>query len=150
MSALESSTSVCGVIVLRRDGAALLQHRDDIPTINDPGLWVIPGGHVEPGETPVEGAVREVEEETCYRSGNPRLLADFHGNELGYAGDFRMIFFWDEYDGRQQIECREGQAAAFVLRADAAQLPARDYLTRIWDLALAARETCQKPSRPLR
>jgi 8-oxo-dGTP pyrophosphatase MutT (NUDIX family) len=137
-------TTVCGIIVLRADGAALLQHRDDIPTINDPGLWVVPGGHLEPGEQPVDGAVREVEEETCYRSRRPRLLADFHASELGYAGDFRMIFFWDEYDGRQLIECREGQAVGFILRADASHLPARDYLTRIWDLALAAREACQR------
>lgn len=144
----EPSGTVCGVIVLRSDGAALLQHRDDIPTINDPGLWVIPGGHVEPGETVVEGAVREVEEETCYRSANPRLLADFHATELGYAGDFRMVFFWDEDDGRQRIECREGQAARFVSRAEADALPRRDYLTRIWDLALAAREACQRGHKP--
>lgn len=140
---LPPPSTVCGIIVLRADGAALLQHRDDIPTINDPGLWVIPGGHVEPGETVIQAAVREVEEETCYRSACPRLLADFHGHELGYPGDFRMVFFWDEYDGRQRIECREGQAAGFVLRADAPLLPAREYLTRIWDLAQAAREACQ-------
>lgn len=142
-TAAASKSTVCGVIVLRADGAALLQHRDDVPTINDPGLWVIPGGHVEPGETPLEGAVREVEEETCYRSTNPRLLVDFHGNELGYPGDFRMIFFWDEYDGIQHIKCREGQAASFVRREDAHRLPSRDYLVRVWDLALAARRTCQ-------
>lgn len=139
-----SKSTVGGVIVLRTDGAALLQHRDDIPTINDPGLWVIPGGHVEPGETPVQAAVREVEEETCYRSANPRPLAAFHGRELGYPGDFRLIFFWDEYDGVQRIECREGQAAAFVRREDAHLLPACSYLTRVWDLALAARDACQR------
>lgn len=86
-------TTVCGIIVLRVDGGALLQHRDNIPTISDPGLWVIPGGHLEPGEQPVDGAVREVEEETCYRCVHPRPLADLHASELGYAGDFRMIFF---------------------------------------------------------
>jgi len=138
----EPSTTVCGIVVLQADGAVLLQHRDDIPTINDPGLWVIPGGHVEPGENTVEAAVREVEEETCYHSNNPRPLAEFSGIELGYQGDFRMVFFWDEYDGRQAIKCREGQAARFVPRAEVSQLPARDYLTLIWDQALAAREAC--------
>lgn len=142
-------STVCGVIVLKPDGSALLQHRDDIPTINDPGLWVIPGGHVEPGESVVSAAVREVEEETCYRAETPRPLADLHANELGYPGDFRMVFFWDDYDGAQRIECREGQAARFVARAEAESLPRRDYLTRIWDLALAAREACQHPERPL-
>jgi 8-oxo-dGTP pyrophosphatase MutT (NUDIX family) len=134
--------AVCGIVVLRADGAALLQHRDDIPTINDPGLWVFPGGHVEPGETPVQGAVREVEEETCYRSAHPRPLAEFTARQLGYAGDHRMVFFWDEYDGRQRIECREGQGATFVRREDADTLPACSYLTQVWDLALAARDAC--------
>jgi 8-oxo-dGTP diphosphatase len=143
MTAPGTATDVCGIIVLRRDGAALLQHRDDIPTINDPGLWVVPGGHLESGETPVAGAVREVAEETCYHSAHPRALADFHATELGYTGDFRMFFFWDDYDGRQAIECREGQAVRFVARTEAASLPARDYLLRIWDLALAARQACQ-------
>lgn len=136
--------TVAGVIVLRADGSALLQHRDDIPTINDPGLWVIPGGHVEPGETPAEGAAREVEEETCYRCARARPLAHFTGVQLGYAGDFDMVFFWDTYDGVQKIECREGQAAAFVARAQAETLPRRDYLTRIWDLALAAQVAEQR------
>jgi 8-oxo-dGTP pyrophosphatase MutT (NUDIX family) len=137
------SSTVCGIIILRKDGAALLQHRDNIPTINDPGLWVIPGGHLEHDENPLEAAVREVEEETCYRSAHPRLLADFHSYQLGYAADFRLIIFWDDYDGVQRIECREGQAATFVRREDAGNLPRRDYLTHIWDLALAARHACQ-------
>lgn len=138
-TAPHSTNTVCGIVVLREDGAALLQHRDDIPTINDPGLWVVPGGHLEAGETPAEGARREVEEETCYRCAAVRPLAQFTGAELGYTGDFAMIFFWERYDGRQRIECREGQAAKFVLRPDAENLPRRDYLTRVWDLALAAR-----------
>ena len=37
---------------MRNDGAALLQHRDDISTISDPGPWVFPGGHLKWGETP--------------------------------------------------------------------------------------------------
>ena len=143
MSAPSAPNAVCGIVVLRSDGAALLQHRDDIPTIQDPGLWVIPGGHLEPGEMPLQGAAREVEEETCYRCAHPRPLADFHCTELGYQGDFRMIFFWDVYDGRQRIECREGQAAVFIRRDEVERLPRRDHLTRVWDLALAARHACQ-------
>lgn len=36
------------------------------------GLWVFPGGHVDPDEAPHECAVREVEEETGLR---PRLIS---------------------------------------------------------------------------
>ncbi len=37
--------------------------RDDIPTIPWPGYWDLPGGEREPGESPVECAIRETEEE---------------------------------------------------------------------------------------
>jgi 8-oxo-dGTP diphosphatase len=130
---------VCGVVLLRSDGAALLQLRDDKPGIQDPAIWVFPGGHLEPGETPIEGAVREFEEETCYRCAELVLVADLSARQLGYPGDFRMVFFRASFDGRQRIECREGQALRFVGRAEIEALPRRDYLTRIWDLALAAR-----------
>lgn len=136
---------MCGVVLLRSDGAALLQLRDEKPGIQDPGIWVVPGGHLEPGETPAAGATREFEEETCYRCTSLRPLADFHARDLGYDGEFRMLFFWDRYDGRQRIECREGQAVRFVRREEVGDLPRRDYLTRVWDLALSAGGGGKKP-----
>jgi ADP-ribose pyrophosphatase YjhB (NUDIX family) len=44
------------------------------------GLWLPPGGHVEPGELPDEAAVREVLEETGVRC---RLVGE-HGVEVEY------------------------------------------------------------------
>lgn len=42
----------------------------------DAGAWMIPKGMVEPGETPIEAALREFEEETGTRlSANPSPLA---------------------------------------------------------------------------
>lgn len=140
---LPSRSSVSGVLLLREDGAALLQLRDDKPDIMDPGIWVVPGGHSDPGETPEQAAIREFEEETCYRCPAVRPLAEFTAGELGYQGDYRLCFFWASYDGHQRIECREGQALRFVQRPEAEGLPRRDYLTRVWDLALAARDACQ-------
>jgi 8-oxo-dGTP diphosphatase len=123
---------VVGVVLLRDDGAALLQHRDEIETISDPGLWVFPGGHVEPGEAPEAGAAREFEEETCYRCGPLPLLTRFS------VPEGELLFFWDTYDGRQSVECREGQALQFIPREHVEKLPRQNYLTRVWDLALAA------------
>jgi len=34
----------------------------------DPSAWVLPKGHIEPGETPEDAAVREVEEEAGCRA----------------------------------------------------------------------------------
>jgi 8-oxo-dGTP pyrophosphatase MutT (NUDIX family) len=131
--------AVCGVVLLRNDGAALLQLRDDKPDIEDPGIWVFPGGHIEPGETPEAGARREFSEETLYRCDDLRELVRFSSRDLGYAGDYPIIFFWDRFDGAQEIRCCEGQAVRFVLRDLALELPKRSYLLDVWDLALSAR-----------
>jgi len=41
----------------------LLVLRDNIPTIPYPGLWDVPGGHIEDNETAEECIVREMQEE---------------------------------------------------------------------------------------
>ncbi|MGC8484022.1 MAG: NUDIX hydrolase [Candidatus Baltobacteraceae bacterium] len=38
-------------------------------------MWEIPAGKCEPGESPLEGAARELAEETGYRAGRVELLA---------------------------------------------------------------------------
>jgi 8-oxo-dGTP pyrophosphatase MutT (NUDIX family) len=48
-------------------GRFLLQHRDDKPEIINPGLWGSFGGAIEDYETPVDGFLREVEEELGWR-----------------------------------------------------------------------------------
>jgi 8-oxo-dGTP pyrophosphatase MutT (NUDIX family) len=131
---------VVGVVLLRDDGAALLQHRDDISTISDPGLWVFPGGHLEWKETPREGATREMEEETCYRCHNLRPLVRLAIEE----GE--LLFFWDNYDGWQHVACREGQALEFVSRQKVESLPRQPYVTEVFDLALAAQRSSNNPS----
>jgi len=141
LSATNNIRQVVGVVLLRHDGAALLQHRDDIPTISDPGLWVFPGGHLEWGETPLEGAVREMEEETCYRCQDPHLLTSLPIAEI------ELLFFWENYDPRQKVECREGQALQFFHRAEVESLPRQPYLTDIFDLAIAAQNLSNFPGK---
>ncbi|RIJ49668.1 NUDIX domain-containing protein [Clavibacter lycopersici] len=57
----------CQVVLVDAAGRILLQLRDAIPTIPFPGMWAIPGGMLEPGETPLACIVREVEEELGVR-----------------------------------------------------------------------------------
>ena len=47
-------------VVLRDDQVLLVQRRNP----PDAGLWGFPGGHVEPGETALAAAARELAEET--------------------------------------------------------------------------------------
>ena len=139
MITMNGETSpVCGVVLLREDGAALLQLRDDRPDIQDPGIWVFPGGHVEPGESPEAGARREFLEETRYLCDHLEPLVSFDASSVGYSGDYPIIFFWTRFDGKQELECCEGQELRFVKAEEVATLPRRDYLTQVWDLALAA------------
>lgn len=126
-------------MLLRGDGAALLQHRDNLPTISDPGLWVFPGGHLEPGETLVEGAARETEEETSYRCGELQELTRIR------QGDVELVFFWANYDECQSVECNEGQGLAFVSREEVESLPKPPYLTHLFDQALAKRDFSSAP-----
>ena len=50
-----------GAVVRDADGRLLLVERANEP---GRGLWSVPGGGVEPGETPQQAVVREVQEET--------------------------------------------------------------------------------------
>ena len=108
-----------GVVLLNDAGQVLMQLRDDIPTIADPGCWVVPGGEIDPGEAPEAGARRELLEETGYRAG-PLVLAHertLHRPE-GY-GEYQH-YFVGRYDGGQPLTCYEGQELRFV---DPATLP---------------------------
>ena len=67
-------------LVLTCGDRLLVLQRDDIPTINWPGMWDLPGGAREPGEGPRTCALRELVEETGLvlapdrLSGGPRPL----------------------------------------------------------------------------
>jgi 8-oxo-dGTP diphosphatase len=52
-----------GVLLTDRTGALLMQHRDEYARIS-PNQWGVPGGRIEPGETPIVAAHRELLEET--------------------------------------------------------------------------------------
>lgn len=58
-------------VVLDAEGRVLLVKREDFR------VWVLPGGRLEPGETPEEGAMREVEEETGYRIAIDRYVGSY-------------------------------------------------------------------------
>ena len=62
-----------------------------------PGEWVLPKGHIEPGETPEEAAVREVQEEAGVRA---EIIARAGDSEYAVGGQtVRVLFFLMRYQG---------------------------------------------------
>ena len=127
---------VAGVILLRSDGSALLQLRDNKPGLNAAGQWVFPGGHCEAGETLEAGARREFEEETGYRCAELSSLTAFCHPSDDLQSIYELSIFLSLYDGVQPVRCYEGQTVEFVPREKATRLPMPAFLACVWDLAI--------------
>ena len=63
------------------------------------GLWVAPGGKLEPGESPHEGAVREILEETGLRIELPQLRGIV--TEVSARPDYQWLLFLFRADRRE-------------------------------------------------
>jgi ADP-ribose pyrophosphatase YjhB (NUDIX family) len=75
MSATSKRVGVA-VIVRDRDGRYLM-HQRRAGASCDVGMWGVPGGHLECGETVLEAAVREFREETGCELGHASVVAVF-------------------------------------------------------------------------
>ncbi len=58
------------------------------------GKWSIPGGVVELGESPWDGAMRESEEEVGLRAEAPRILAVHYLRAVGMKTESIQFYFW--------------------------------------------------------
>jgi 8-oxo-dGTP pyrophosphatase MutT (NUDIX family) len=129
---------VAAVVLLRKDGATLMQLRDDKPGLRHAAMWVPPGGHCEPGESPLACARREFHEETGYRCGDLQWLTAVLDSSAEGLPPHWLEVFWAEYDGVQPLHCFEGQEVRFLERGRAESYPIPAFLIDIWDQALAA------------
>jgi 8-oxo-dGTP diphosphatase len=98
--------------VHRREGADALV-RDALGRVllvrrADDGRWAMPGGWVDPGETPEQAVVREVAEETGLRVSAPRLL---HTKQRPASVHYT---FGCELDGGELRTSDESLEVAFV------------------------------------
>jgi 8-oxo-dGTP pyrophosphatase MutT (NUDIX family) len=98
-------------------GRVLMQERDEHATVW-PELWCFPGGGLEDGERPVDGAVRELAEETGVVLA-PDDLTDLGPFELVTPdrGTFRFHAFVARTTlSDRDVECHEGRQMVFVDR----------------------------------
>lgn len=79
-------TEVAGILLIQGD-EYVLQHRDDIPTIAEPGTYSLWGGSLEDGETPTVGALRELKEETGIAIGENELQHLYSFEIMGRGPD---------------------------------------------------------------
>lgn len=108
---------VAGAVLLNRRGEVLLQHRDDKPGIESPGLWSLFGGGLDVNESPAAAMLREIEEEIGYRPRAFRPLVVFSG----WSAEFH-IYLAEVGPPIGELVLGEGQGFAFFGREEAERL----------------------------
>lgn len=108
------------ILLVDGDGALLMQHRDANAPLG-PNRWGLPGGQVEPGETPIIAAHRELLEETGLSGLDlQHFWTGPRPPEAGFDKQITMHAFSGRTEATQDdVVLGEGQAIVF-LRAEAA------------------------------
>lgn len=121
-------TEFAAVILVDRRGWVLLQERDENPRIA-PEKWSFCGGHLEPGEEPLSGAVRELEEETEVRLAPEDLqlvaVQELRHPETGTDDKIHLYAAGVDLTDAD-IVCHEGRQIVFVDPAKAPDLDLSD------------------------
>ncbi len=108
----------CSIIFCNQYCQILLLLRDNIPTIPFPGMWDLPGGHVEHGETPYAAIAREMNEEMGITLEGYRLFT-----RTQCIDRIEYTFFKHTNFKIEEIELTEGQCLRWFSKEDARANP---------------------------
>jgi len=104
-------------MIVDRSGRLLLVRRNREP---GRGRWALPGGFVEAGESPVEAAVRELQEETGLVVSDPTLIDIIHQESKYYKTSLLIIGY---HFGRFEGDPEPGDDADAVRFFDQGEIP---------------------------
>lgn len=98
--------TVAGIaVVAANSGRCLMLQRDDDDKAPASSRWEWPGGHIDPGETPWDGAMREWQEETGNKLPKGKCVASWaHGEYQGFVyriEDEKLIWLNPDKDDMQ-------------------------------------------------
>lgn len=120
------------VALLDADGRVLLARH------SEGGVWLLPGGAIEPAETPADAAIREMYEETGLLVRLARLVGVFGGPEFvipyrnGHRTSYVMSVFEAELAGGTVTPDRnEVLEVRFVTQAEAEELPTPPWVPEV-------------------
>jgi ADP-ribose pyrophosphatase YjhB (NUDIX family) len=130
-------------IVFRGNGILLVRELRD-------GLWTLPGGWVDVGESPSEAVTREVLEESGYRTRVVKLMALYDRDRQGHTPHpwhtWKAMFLCELVDDTQQPLGDETSDARFFPRDELPALSISRVTPRYIDRAFEHREHPEWPT----
>jgi 8-oxo-dGTP pyrophosphatase MutT (NUDIX family) len=129
-------------IFARHAGAVLLIHHRRLDA------WLPVGGELEPGETPLEAAIRELREETGLQGrfppglgveGTPPGLIGYEEHGAGSKGLHLNFAFVADVEGRDLSACPEWDQARWVTREELGSLACPENVRQLAEMALSGR-----------
>lgn len=93
--------------ILRRGNKILLGLRHEDPNkagsvFRSAGVWTIPGGKLDWGESFEDGAIREIAEETGIVAKNPKVIS-VHNNMNEHAHYVTLGLFCEDFSGEAKV-----------------------------------------------
>jgi 8-oxo-dGTP diphosphatase len=107
-----------GILFVNARSEVLLLLRDNKPEIPFPNCWDIPGGILEPGETPEECVIREMKEEIGEDITAPQLFRVYE-----YPDRSDHVFWLRRHLEIECIELHEGQRLKWFSETEVAAAP---------------------------
>jgi len=116
---MRHQTRTTAILVFNTVGHVLLQKRDNIPTILEPGKWDVWGGYCEAGETPEACAIRELREEIGVEITDSTALKFLMTRSVDGREEFVFAYVF-EADGTPPVY--EGERAEWFAPEEAARM----------------------------